>query len=182
MMRSRYQFAVVTTLLMVAAMGQTVAAVPTGGKIGDDRVSLIYNPNTGNVFLDAAGQQISTLEIISPSGYLTGIHPDCLPVPIMTHCGEELPWKLFLLRTQGMGDRDLGEVFTPGLPLHVLAAELEVNGSVLPSGSVNSAPWGPVDLGIVPEPSGMVFLGGGLLGLLRLRRNPPIQKMSRSRN
>jgi hypothetical protein len=150
----------VALVAMVGSMAQ--AAIPGGGVVGDDIISLVYDPSNGNLSVDAAGKQWSTLEILSPSGMFTGTATPGLVLPPFDVFS---PTKYFLLKTTGLGDTDLGNVLAPGLSADQLAAELTVNGSVLPSGGL-----GNVDLSVVPEPSSFIMIGLGLLGLLGLRR------------
>lgn len=153
---------------MVAVLGSMAqAAVPATGVVGDDKITLVYDPTSGNLSVDAAGKQWSTLEILSAGGMFTGSAADGLVLPPFDVFS---PTKYFLLKTAGLGDTDLGNALPPGMSREALAADLTVNGSVLPRGNINEAPHGPVDLFVVPEPSSIVMIGLGLLGLLGLRR------------
>ncbi|MCA9167395.1 MAG: PEP-CTERM sorting domain-containing protein, partial [Planctomycetales bacterium] len=95
-------------------------------------------------------------------GYFTGSPPDGLvqpPFDVFT------PTKYFLLKTDGIGDTDLGNVLPAGLSRDALGADLTVQGSLKPSGGL-----GIVSLYLVPEPSSVLLLEFGLLGMLGLRR------------
>lgn len=145
---------------MFASMAQ--AALPVGPGAGDDIVSLIYDPASGNLKLDAAGVKVTTLEIQSAAGMFTGSAPAGLVSPPFDVFS---PKKYFLLKTTGIGDTDLGNVLPTGLSGQALGADLSVNGSKLPSGGL-----GAVNLNVVPEPSSLALLVLGGLGMLRIRR------------
>lgn len=162
---------IAAAITIIATFGPPAEAnMPTGGRVGDERISLLYNPTTGNLFVDAAGLRWSTLELLSESGLFDQrkLAPDLM----MGLWPDFNPHKLFLLKPAGFGDTNLGDVLPPGLQLDQLAADLTATGAILPRGSINESPHGPVDLGFVPEPSGATLLGCGLLGLGLRRRTP----------
>ncbi|MCA9167394.1 MAG: hypothetical protein KDB23_06980 [Planctomycetales bacterium] len=154
---------VIVIAALVTMFGSTSqAALPLGAGPGDDVISLIYNPMNGNLALDAAGKLITTLEIQSAAGYFTGTPADGMvqpPFDVYT------PNKYFLLRTSGIGDTDLGNVLPSGLTCFAVAADLTVLGSLKPFGSL-----GTVDMFMCPEPSCLLPLGLGFMGVLRVNR------------
>ena len=150
----------VALVVVFASMAQ--AALPLGPGYGDDIISLIYNPETGNLSLDAAGKQVTTLEMLSAAGNFTGTAADGLVAPPFDVFS---PKKYFLLKTAGIGDTDLGNALPTGLGADALAADLTVQGSVKPQGGL-----GAVDLHVVPEPTSLALIGAGLLGMLSIRR------------
>ena len=136
------------------------AALPLWVPNYRDAIKLWYDPTDGNLMIDAAGKQISTFELTSDAGYLTGETPDIVLPPFDVHT----PVKFFILKTDGIGDTDLGPILEPGLSGATLAADLTANGSILPRGGL-----GPVVLGL-PEPASLSLASIGFLGLLGLRR------------
>lgn len=167
----RYCLAISAAFILLLSAESANAAVPGGGTIDDDKISLIYDPGTGDLSIDAAGQQWSTLEITSASGLFTGTPAAGLVLPPFDVFS---PTKYFLLKTAGMGDTHLGQVLPTGINLTTLGDDLTVNGSVLPRGNINDAQWGPVDLVWIPEPASMLLLGLGMASILTFRRGGKI--------
>ncbi|MCA9168701.1 MAG: hypothetical protein KDB23_13595, partial [Planctomycetales bacterium] len=72
------------------------------------------------------------------------------------------PQRLFLLRTNGIGDTALGQVLPRGLSIETLMADFSIQGSMLPSGGL-----GQVTIGyaFIPEPASCTL---ALVGLMLL--------------
>ncbi len=150
--------------IILASCGSLSAAIPTSGVVGDNIISLIYNPANGNLKLDAAGKQLTAIELLSSSGYFdyeTG------PCPPLAWCDSRN--KFFILTTGGntFGDRDFGVILPAGLEENVLAGDLQVSGALAPTGGL-----GTVDLVYVPEPACATWLALGVAAtaLRRFRR------------
>lgn len=150
----------VLTILSATCAGLR-AAIPTGGVVGDDTMSLIYNSADGNLKLDAAGKQLTALEIISQSAYFDYE----LPCPPLAFC--DTTTKFFVVAPGGFGDMDFGPILPAGLEAETLAKQFVVNGALAAGGGV-----GKVDLVYVPEPSSFVLLVlGALSGIGRSQRS-----------
>ena len=156
---SRFTLVFLAILLAISATVQ--AEVPLIGELGDERVTLIYDPMDGNLSLDAAGRKITTLEILSDGAVFLGIKPEVLTESFDVY----QPKKLFKMDAKGFGDLDFGPAVLKDLPGPVLARDLTVEGSFHPEGDL-----GVVDLMLVPEPSGC-FLAATLgVGFSVMRR------------
>jgi hypothetical protein len=154
--------AVVASIFVATTAQAQIELGPYPAGLSDDKPSLVYNPADGALSIAMPGDtKWSTLEMISPNGMFTGTATPGLVLPPFDVFS---PTKYFLLKTTGLGDQELGAALAPGLSGAALAAELEVNGSVLPSGPLS------IDLLVVPEPSSIVMIGLGLVGLAGLRR------------
>ncbi len=152
-------FAVGVMLWFCAAVR---AEVPLGGRVGDDVVSLIYNPANGNLSLDSAGKTLTTLQVTSASGVFTGRKPAQLNGDFDVY----VPGKLFMMDPEGFGDEEFGFTVLPGLDAG-LARDLSIDGSVHGGGNL-----GAPDLIIVPEPAAVALVGLGLLSLVGVARRP----------
>ena len=153
---------VALTIALVAVSSTMVqAAIPGGGVVGDENISVVYDPADGSMSIDAAGKMVSTFELVSDTGVLTGATPALVAPPFDVHT----PVKFFILKTDGIGDTDLGQLATAGLTEEMLMGDLTLNGSILPSGNLGNA-----DLAYVPEPSSLGLASLALLGLAGLRR------------
>lgn len=153
---------VLFSLALVALfVSTTQAALPLGPGAGDSIVSLIYNPATGNLKLDAAGKLVSTLQVNSAGKYFTATRPTQADGSFDVY----KPEKFFLLKPDGIGDSDFGNALPAGLDGNMLSNDLSVTGSLKPSGKLEG-----VNLNIVPEPSSIGLLSLGLLGLCGIRR------------
>lgn len=152
-------FALAISALITAP---SFAALPLAGADyrDDGEITLIYDPADGNMSIDAAGKQITTFELKSEAGVLTGTTPDIVLPPFDVHT----PVKFFILKTEGIGDTDLGPIAGAGYDGPTLSADLSLSGSVLPSGGLGNPNL------FVPEPASMGLALLGFLGLLGIRR------------
>lgn len=150
--------------IVLASCGSLRAAIPTGGVVGDDRISLIYDPANGNVKLDAAGKQLTAIELFSSNGYFDY---ETEPCPPLAWCDSRNRFFLLTIGGNTFGDRDFGVILPPGLEENVLAGDLRVNGALAPMGGLET-----VDLIYVPEPACATWLALGLCAtaLRRFRR------------
>ncbi|MCA9171291.1 MAG: hypothetical protein KDB23_26650, partial [Planctomycetales bacterium] len=99
-------------------------------------VVLYYDPDTGSLWTDTGFVPISTLEIVSTSGLFTGSKPDIVGTSVFD---VFRPDKLFVMNHAGMLDPVFGAVLPTGLSLEELAADLNVQGSLLPGGAITYA-------------------------------------------
>lgn len=161
-MRKALQLAAALTVTALVT-SNAVAEMPLAGAdyLSDGEITLVYDPADGNMSIDASGKMISTFELQSASGVLTGTTPDIVLPPFDVHT----PVKFFILKTDGIGDTDLGPIAGAGYDGATLSADLTLNGSVLPSGGLGNA-----NLAVVPEPASMGLAFLGFLGLLGIRR------------
>lgn len=130
-------------LLATTAASQLSAAVPFASRLTADQVGLLYNPATGGLLLDANSRLITTFQLVSAGGYLTGTRPDIADGSFDVY----KPQKFFILKPDGIGDTDFGNVLNAGLALDLLAQDITVTGSF-------KSPAGPLSAAfIIPEPT-----------------------------
>lgn len=162
-MRNFHVLTAIVLLLICSPRAQ--AAIPWSGNIGtgadDGLITMVYDPANGKLSMDAAGKEITALEILSAGGYFTGTKPEQVNglFDVFT------PTKMFILKPGAarFSDQDFGTVMAPGLSALQVAADLTVTGALFPSGGL-----GTVDLVKIPEPTTSAIWG---LGLVRLHRN-----------
>ncbi|MCA9218041.1 MAG: hypothetical protein KDB27_33450 [Planctomycetales bacterium] len=133
---------------------------PPGGFGG---VQLIYSPDTGDLYVVAVGDLITTLEIKSLSGLITGERPESLGGLFDVFNDD----KIFKLDPAGFGDQLFQGVLPPGLSLAELQNELVIDGSTATGGAFF------VDIGFqvfLPEPSSSSLAALACVGLLVARR------------
>jgi hypothetical protein len=129
-------------------------------------VMLTYDPADGNLSVDGNGVLISVLELKSPNSIFEPAGMLYMPEGCFNFAGDvQTRLKLFFLHTEGVANCELGDVLPTDLTAEFLLAELEVDGSIKPSGMLTSAPGGGPYLYVVPEPGGTAALGCALLAL-----------------
>jgi len=128
--------------------------IPLADHHNDNAITMIYDPETGNLGIETNGSLVSTLELDSASGVLTGQRPrDFCLAPLEFICTS--PHTAFILKTDGFGETDFGPMVTPDLGLE-LANDLTVRGSLLPvSDLTNFGQFTAPNLTIVPEPTNL---------------------------
>lgn len=159
---------VVAFTIALVAVSSTIAQaemplVSVADHLTDDAITLIYDANDGNMSVEANSQMISTFELVSASGVLTGTTPDIVLPPFDVHT----PVKFFILKTDGIGDTDFGPIAAAGMG-DELAADLTLNGSILPAGNLGTPNLAVIP--VVPEPASFGLAGIAFLGLAAIRR------------
>ena len=143
------------------------ASIGKGGLIGDGQTSLVYDPASGELSVDApAGKELTSLNITSAGGNFTGNKPAALDGAFDNFAAENLFKATF---GGSFGSISFGSVLPVGLTEDDVAADLSAVGSLAGGGAL-----GDVDLIYVPEPSTVTLVMLGLLGwhLLLLRTRP----------
>lgn len=129
---------------------------------------MIYNPLNGNLSVIGDGLQISMLEIVSRDALFVGtVTPGLIQPPF----DVAVPSKLIILRTDGIGSVDFGNILEPGLPLSLLTTSLDVRGFVLPSGEIGNVSF---RLSTIPEPSSALLMNSAVLAAIVLRRRSEV--------
>jgi hypothetical protein len=138
-------------------------AVQGGGVAGDGQASVVYNAGTGELSVDApAGQELSSINIDSASGIFTGEPAQNLGGSF----DNDADGNVFKATFGGsFGSLSFGNVAQTGLSEAFLQEDLTVVGSLAGGGDL-----GDVDLIYVPEPTSVLLLALGLLGLVASRR------------
>jgi hypothetical protein len=130
--------------------------------------TVTYDPANGNLSYAGNGTLISTMELQSPDGWFipANLNPALTKGPFDVFTSA----KFFQLITAGTEGADFGQVLAPNLTGDALMAQIAIDGSIKPSGKLDAATGGGPYLYVVPEPSSVVLVCCGLLGLFGLRR------------
>ena len=168
---------VIAILVASAAYSDTLFRVDQPSTPG--AVTLIYEPDTGNLSLDTGGEFLTSFYIVSqeqiltgtPSSYLAHNH-DCIggffTVEGDLSCTTGDPSNLFAARLGGasFGNLDLETIVEPQLTAQFLMTDLEVEAFFLGGGEADKfVPTSP-HLFIVPEPASMISCLSGVILLL----------------
>ena len=132
-------------------------AIAPGGTIGDDKVSIVYDPESGNVQIDAGGNQLSGIQIVSDSNIFdTADQAQNLGGPFDVNRADKIAKAVF---GESFGDLDFGNIARTGQSEAFLAADLTATGTLSPSGSLSAD---DIDLIVIPEPASVGLLCIGL--------------------
>ena len=138
-------------------------AIKPGGTPNDDQTSITYNPGTGELGVDApAGIELTSVNIDSAAGIFTGDPAQNLGGSFDNDADNNIFKATF---GSSFGSLSLGNVAQIGLSEDFVANDLTVVGSLNGGGDL-----GAVDLIYVPEPSAVLLLTLGVVGLLAARR------------
>ena len=139
------------------------AAINAGGVEQDGQTSIVYDPGTGHVSVDApAGMELTSINIDSAAGIFTGAAAENLGGSF----DNDADANIFKATFGGsFGSIGFGNVAQSGLAEDFLLGDLTVVGSVAGGGEL-----GQVDLIYVPEPSALLLVTVGMMGVLAVRR------------
>ena len=139
------------------------AAVADGGVEGDGQTSIVYDPGTGEVKVDApAGTELTSVNIDSAAGIFTGAAAESLGGSF----DNDADGNIFKATFGGsFGSVSFGNVAQTGLSKEFVLGDLSVVGSLNGGGDL-----GNVDLVYVPEPSTVVLTLLAMAGMLVARR------------
>ena len=140
-------------------------AISPGGEAGDEQTSVVYNPTTGEVGVDApASTELTSINIQSTAGIFTGDPAQNLGGSFDNDADDNIFKATF---GSSFGSLSFGAVAQAGLSEEFVANDLSVVGSLSGGGAL-----GDVDLIYVPEPGslGLLLLGGLGLAVTSTRR------------
>ena len=142
--RTIFKASVLATFILASSLCDwevTFAAINTGGTLGDEQTSLVYDPTTGKLLVDApASVRMVAISITSDRELFIGERPAVLDGRF-DKFGSKSIFKVIFGRDNAFGDISFGNVLPAGLSEEELAADLTVVGSLL--GGVE---FGEVDL------------------------------------
>jgi hypothetical protein len=140
------------------------AAVRPGGQENDGQTSIVYNPGTGEIAVDApAGTELTSINIDSAARIFTGDAAVNLSGSFDNDADNNIFKATF---GSSFGSLSFGTVAQAGLSEDFVANDLTVVGSLAAGGDL-----GEVDLVYVPEPSSVLMLLAGTLASLLLLRS-----------
>ena len=138
-------------------------AIEAGGASGDGQTSIVYDPGTGEVAIDApAGVELTSVNIDSAGGIFTADAAQNLGGSFDNDADNNIFKATF---GGSFGSISLGNVAPTGLAQDFLLNDLSVVGSLAGGGDL-----GDVDLVYVPEPTCLTILLIGLSYWLAARR------------
>jgi hypothetical protein len=136
----------------------TYAAVNDGGQRNDGQTSIVYNPTTGELAVDApAGTELTSINIDSSAGIFTGVAAQNLGGSFDNDGNDNIFKATF---GSSFGSISFGNVAQSGLSKEFMLDDLTVVGSLAGGGDL-----GTVDLIYVPEPSSWLLLFVALVSL-----------------
>jgi hypothetical protein len=149
---------------IIAAAGSGVyltgryATITPGGQRGDAQTSVVYDPRTGQLAVDApGGTELTSIHIDSSAGIFTGAAAQNLGGSFDSDTDGNIFKATF---GSSFGSLSFGSVAQPGLAEAFLLGDLTVVGSLAGGGGL-----GTVDLIWVPEPSTFVLASVALLAV-----------------
>ena len=132
------------------------AAISPNGDEGDDQTSIVYNPGTGELAVDApAGKNLTSVNIDSAAGVFTGDPAQGLGGSFDNDSDTNIFKATF---GSSFGSLSFGNVAQPGLSEGFVLGDLTVVGSLAGGGDLGS-----VDLVYVPEPGSLALFALGVL-------------------
>jgi hypothetical protein len=138
------------------------AALVSGGQADDGQTSVVYDPSTGQVWVDPpAGVELTSINIDSASGIFTGEPAQNLGGSFDNDTDNNVFKATF---GSSFGALTFGNVAQAGLDEQLLLADLTVVGSLAGGGAL-----GEVDLIYVPEPSSILLVAMALMGAAGFR-------------
>lgn len=156
--------AAIASLAVVPAVHASAISLVPASAVSPDRLSIVYDPASGNVTAHAPqGTKLTAFELRSSSMQFTGACGGEFFGPFDV-CSAE---KVFKLSTGGFDTLDLGAILPAGLSASALADDLITDGASLGGGF--RVGDGPI-LVAVPEPMSAGLLAAGVAGLLVFRR------------
>jgi hypothetical protein len=145
-------------------------------------VTLIYEPESGNLSLDTGGELLTSFLIGSKEGILTGTPRSytrfaddllgCITPEGDLACTVGDYKTLFIGEFDGggFGNLDFETIAEPNLTAEFLLTDVEAVGGFLGGGALDKHLSTSPHLYIVPEPSSMLLCVGGFIGLLAFGR------------
>jgi hypothetical protein len=167
------QFDIIAAQQGAAYLTGSYAAIQPNGQSGDGQTSVIYDPSTGELQVDApSGVELTSINIDSAGGIFTSSAAENLGGSF----DNDVDNNIFKATFGGsFGSISFGNVAQAGLSEEFVLGDLSVIGSLAGGGDL-----GNVDLVYVPEPSTFGLLLLGLLTGLQLRfRRPTFQRDSK---
>ena len=152
---------------IIAALGANIyltgpyGAMASGGQPNDGQTSVTYDPNTGEVLVDApAGTELTSINIDSAGGIFTGAPAQNLGGSFDNDADGNIFKATF---GSSFGSLSFGNVAQSGLSEEFVAGDLTVVGSLAGGGDL-----GAVDLIYVPEPSAFGLMCAAWFGVLSI--------------
>ena len=141
------------------------AAIVQGGTLGDGQTSIVYDPATGELKVDAPSEtNLTSVNITSAGSMFIGDKPAALDGAFDNFGADNIFKATF---GGDFGSLSFGNVLAAGIAEDALANDLTVVGSLAGGGDL-----GDVDLVYqqIPEPSSIMLLLFGFTALLRVAR------------
>lgn len=133
------------------------SAIAAISEQGDGQITVVYDPKTGEIQIDTDAQLLTSIQLTSEDHiFLQG-----MGIELDGVFDIDRPEKIFKLAVDGFSDLNLGPIAPTGLSADYLAADLNLDGSMLGGGGLDN-----VNLLVVPEPNALVLM---LMALLWLR-------------
>ncbi len=144
------------------------ASIGKGGTPGDGQTSIVYNPSTGELAVDApAGPELTSINIDSAGSIFTGDAAQNLGGSFDNDADNNIFKATF---GSSFGSLSFGKVAQAGLSEEFVLNDLTVVGSLNGGGDLDN-----VDLIYIPEPSAIALATVGLLSVVvAWRRRPRI--------
>ena len=139
------------------------AAIASGGNETDEQTSLVYDPGSGELRVNApTSKDLTSINITSAGSLFVGDKPAALDGAFDNFAADNIFKATF---GGSFGSITFGNVLDAGIAEDTLLADLSAVGSLAGGGDL-----GDVDLIYLPEPTAMLLIGLGFIASLFLMR------------